>query len=994
MWDGIRKFFDDVQLAAESGGRQHDESGKPLVGRYRDGSMPKPADRAYGAGQMQLDTAQNVAKAHNVPWDQNRFLNDKQYNLDLADKHMGDLIKKYGDRTIARAAYHSGEPIVDRAIEKFGRKGFAQGLGPEGRKYIKMGSESRTPYYTNSSDRFLEGLESSLAPEVKASGNVRQNSSATFSSDSELNRRADVVESNLTEQGAQIEVLNQVSEAAQANARQALSQQLAETRSISDTITEGTTELRKKVVPIFQARGRVADQLDKINTMNPIERGIRGIFDLNYDRDYLEGQLDHYDRTLKARADDYDYLNRLHGVALQEVERRFQMETAMPALIQKQTEEDLGIVGMRITQSANMLGNLSDRIGTESRLIAAKAQAREDLLVRLDTPTITELMTQAQENDGIVAYNGVEFSYKELRDRVQQAETQELQFESHKMAVASNRMDLAEKYAINIAQTLTRSQLEAAINNGGIYNGVQIPQDVLTNLYQGAVSRDQTRAQDIANRMPAKVALQTGADYLKQSVGLYTRSKELMGNQAMEGSAAILNNGSQLVEQLVVATKNGEPPEVIAALTQQIAQNSANLDKFVGERILRSVGGDKRAAGYMQAFVYGTELSQGTAAEAMTYFALKGNLPAGMSLTPEARQVFGKAQKLVEQHRGDRINGKPITEGQLQQIVTQELVNSAPKIMGQARHDKLFGELPAVAQQTQHPFGRFDQTRWSEIRAESSMTAAEAVAHGLNTTPQNVLTMLRTGKPISNDEKGKELLAATQKEAGKYNAVEMQTMVRLLDSEPPVTPGRRNSSVMGDFIGSSKFATGVSTYGRALGSQSIGEYLTNPMVAGSTERNFIETRQGILDAQSMVHQTDRQLAQNPASNMMMKPVTRTGMILTAIPGIGKPGAKALEPFVRDFFTKYRETTSTPGIESPNNRFRREDAAMLAAFQGAKFEDPRMESYRKQAIKGWEDHATAQQGFIERMIETMDVVMEAGASATTMAPLFRSNDGVE
>lgn len=962
----LGEFFDSVQLAAESGGRQFDKNGKPLVGRYRDGSTPPPAQRAYGAGQMQIRTAQNVAKSHGIPWDENKFLTDKEYNLALADAHQGDLEKKYGDKTIARAAYHSGEPTVDKAIARYGREGFARGLGPEGREYIKMG----TPQ--SATDRILGQLDNTLRTpatpkETKSSSGVRQPENRIYNSDQELESRADAVEGNIRDQGAQIEVLNQVTEVAQAASRGALAKQLAETTAISNEIVEGTTELRKKVMPVFQARARVADQLDKVNTMNPLERGIRGIFDLNYDQDYLEGQLDHYDRTLNMRAADFDYLDKLHGVALREVERRYQIETAMPTLLEKQAEEDLGLVGMRIQQTSGLLGNLSDRIGTESRMIAVKAQAREDLLLRLDTPTITDLMTQAQQNNGIIDYNGVQFSYKELRDRVQAAETQELTMESHRMAVAGGRMDLAEKYAINLAQSLTRPQLEAAIQNGGVYNGIQIPQDVLTNLYQSQISRDQTRATDIANRMPATLALNTGADYLKQSIGLHHRGKELLGNKAMEGSAVFLDSGAQLVNQLVAAVKNKEPPEVVAELTRQIAVNSSNYDKFIGNKILQSVGGDKRAAGYMQGFVYGTELSQGTAAEAMTYFALKGNLPAGMSLTPEARQVFGKAQVLVEQHRNDRINGKPISEGQLQTIVTRELTESAPKIMGQARHDKIFGDLPAVAKQTGHPFGKFDSTRWSEIRSEASMSAAESVAHEVKTTPQNVLSMLRTGKPVSDDEKGKELLKLTLQSAGKYNAVESQTMVRLLDAEPPLQQGTRNSTVMSHYLGSPKFSGALHSYSQALGTTSIGEYLTNPMVAGATERNFLETRQTILDAQSTIHQTDRQLSQNPGSNRLLSPLNRTTMILTAIPGVGEPGAAKLAPFVNDFYKKYRGDFKGK-LETPNSQFRREDAAMLGALQAIRFEDPVMEGYRKTAVKGWEDHATAQQGFIERLIK--------------------------
>lgn len=814
---------------------------------------------------------------------------------------------------------------------------------------------------------YLADLESALGPEAKASQNVQQNSSRIFGSDQELATRADAVEGQLVQQGNQINVLDQAMEVAQTAAREAMTRQVEQTRDVSNEITAGTQALKEKVLPVFQARGRIADQLDKLATMNPLERGIRGIFDLNYDDDYLEGQLDRFDRTLKARSDDFNYLNQLHGVALQEIERRYSMDTAIPQLMQKQAEEDLGLTGMRITQTAGMLGNLRDRISTESQLISAKAMAREDLMGRLDIPTVTDLMTKAQENGGIVQYNGVEFSYKELRDRIQQSEQQELQTEAYKMSIASGRMDMATKYAENLARSLTRPQLEAAINNGGVYNGVQLPQDVLTNLYQGAISRDETRANVVAREMPAKLAMDTATSHLNQVTGLYQRGKSLFGNQAMEGSAPFTDRAGQLVRRLTQAVQNGEPPEVVAALTQQIAQNSEGYTKFMDDRILRQVGGDKRAAGYLKGFVYGSQLSPGTAAEALTYFAMKGNLPEGVSLSPEARQVFQKAQKLVQDHRGDRVNGKPISENQLMSIVQRDLTGAASQIMGQARHDNLWGDMPGVAAASNHPFGKFNRTRWAQIRSEAAMTGAEAIAKSLNTTPQNVLAMLRTGKPVTNDEAGRQLLTKTQQRAGEFNGVEMQTTVRLIDLEKQITPGRRNSSVLTDFIGSPQFSNGINTYGRSLGSQSMGEYLVNPLVSGATERNFIDTRQNLLDAQSRIHQTDRQLAQNPSSAILLQPRKRTAMILESMPGLGKEGAQALAPFVSQFYDSFGRG-EWPQLESPNSRFMREDAAMLAALQKTQFQDKRLETYRKLAIKGWNDHATAQQGFVTRMLD--------------------------
>lgn len=955
-------ILDEITAATESNDRNYDSNGRPV--RSPKGAlwkmqvMPSTA-RDPGFGLKPANP--------NDPEDMNRL--GREYRAKMEEKYGGDLAKMW-------AAYNAGPGRVDRAIKQYGAD-WVRGVPQETRDYIRKNmsavgergvSSSGVEIGVGNPERFFRGLESALGPEAKASQNVRQTSEAIFNSDGELNRRADATEAQIIKQGEAIDVLQQVTEIAQQGATEALTRQVQDTRAISGEIVAGTEALKEKVKPVFQARGRIADQLDKLNSMSPLERGIRGIFDLNYDQDYLETQLDNYDRTLQARAADFDYLNKLHGTAIQEIERRYNMDTAVPGLLKEQAQEDLGIVNMRIQQTAGLLGNLKDRITTESQMIAAKAGAREDLLQRLDIPTVTELMTQAQENGGVVGYNGVEFSYAELRNRVQAKEQQDLSMEAYRMSIASNRMDIAEKYAVNIARSLTRGQIEAAMANGGVHEGIQLPQDVLADLYQTAVGRDEIRAADIARRMPARLALQTGSDALNQALALHKRGVGLFGNTAMEGSRSYLDRGAALTQKLIEATRQNQPPEVIATLTQQIAENTNSYQKFVEERILRSVGGDKRAAGYLSGFVYGQPLSQGTAAEAMTYFAIKGNLPEGIALSPEARQVFARAQALVQQNRNQRVNGRQISEKALQQMVTQELVKVAPAIMGQARHRQIFSDLPGVAKASQHPFGRFDATRWSEINAEASNTAAEAVAAELDTTPQNVLRMLRTGKPVENSEAGKQLLQKTQEAAGKYNAVEMQTMVRLLDLEKQVKPGTRNSTVMLDFIGSGNFATGIKTYSGSLEGQSLGEYLIGPLTQGATERNFIQTRQGIADAQAQVNQADRQLAQNPSTNLVLKPLSRTRMIMQAIPGLSKSGADALAPFVRDFYDKYSQQGGNWGIETPNSRFRREDAALYSALQEARFEDKVLENYRKLAVRGWDDAATAQQGFIERLID--------------------------
>lgn len=838
---------------------------------------------------------------------------------------------------------------------------------------------------------FLAGLESVLGPETASSQNVTQNAATIFGSDAEMAKRGQAVEGVLNQQGQAIDVLDQVMQAAHAVQVQAMTQQVEDTSAISREIVDGVTELKNKVKPIFEARGRIADQLDKLNTMNPLERGIRGIFDLNYSAKYLEGQLDNFDRTLQARAADFDYLGKLHSTALGEIERRYNLDTALPNLAVKQAEEDLGIVGMRLTQTAGLLGNLKDQISGESMLIQAKAQARGDMMNRLDTPTLIDLMTKANQNGGIIQYNGVEFSHKELRDQIQTNEQRNLQIEAYKMSIANQRMDIADKYATNIARSLGKEQLEEAIANGGNYNGVQIPMDVLTSLYQTAIAQGELQAQQITSQLPASLALSTATDALNFATGLQNRATAVFGPKATAGSATYLNRGADLIRKLVQATQTpGTPSEVITALTQQIQKNSQEFQAHIDSVTLRAVGNDKKAAGFMQSFLMGTPMGQGSSVEAITYFALKGNLPAGIQMNPEARQIFAKAQQLVEQHRVNPNTQKARTEAELQTIVTRELTQAASQMVGVARFKRLWDDLPSVAKKTGHPLGKIDSQQWQQMLKSAEFDAAKAVARAINTGHDNVLRMYRTGKPLGDTQEDKELFALFEKASGTFNAVEQMSLAESLDSLPQATTGRRNSSVLADFLGSPQMMGAAETYTKAVGQNSFADYLVNPLAAGALESNIVSTREDLLTTQSSISAARRQAAREQPYGMMTQPVARATVILSSIDGIGSEGAQALAPTIRNIVEEFRggqgwakglpKASQLPAGQqlSPNAIMVHEDNVIYNRLASIKFQDPRLETYRKLAVKGWQDNATRTMGTLERIAEAAHAVIDSNS----------------
>lgn len=109
------------------GGNQFGPDGKPLT-------SPKGA---IGAAQVMPETAPEAARLAGLPWDPQRYQNDRDYNLAIGKAYYQSLVQRYkGDTVLAAAAYQSGPGNVDAAVAKYGPN-WVQGLGPQGQDYVR-----------------------------------------------------------------------------------------------------------------------------------------------------------------------------------------------------------------------------------------------------------------------------------------------------------------------------------------------------------------------------------------------------------------------------------------------------------------------------------------------------------------------------------------------------------------------------------------------------------------------------------------------------------------------------------------------------------------------------------------------------------------------------------------------------------------------------------------------------------------------------------------
>jgi soluble lytic murein transglycosylase len=105
--DAERAF--NILLGAESNYRQFDNSGKPLT-------SPKGA---IGIAQVMPDTAPEAAKLAGLPWDENRYKNDAEYNKALGFAYFQQMLRQNGgDLAKAFAAYNAGQGRLEKAIKK------------------------------------------------------------------------------------------------------------------------------------------------------------------------------------------------------------------------------------------------------------------------------------------------------------------------------------------------------------------------------------------------------------------------------------------------------------------------------------------------------------------------------------------------------------------------------------------------------------------------------------------------------------------------------------------------------------------------------------------------------------------------------------------------------------------------------------------------------------------------------------------------------------
>lgn len=133
----------------------------------KDGSWQTSFKGAVGPAQVMPGTAPLAAKLAGLPWDENKYRNDPQYNLALGEAYFAEQLREFGDPAKAAAAYNAGPGAVRRAMRRANRS------GGDWTSYLPATTKNGKVIDTTEKyvQRFQRNLGSSVSQSV-ASGNT------------------------------------------------------------------------------------------------------------------------------------------------------------------------------------------------------------------------------------------------------------------------------------------------------------------------------------------------------------------------------------------------------------------------------------------------------------------------------------------------------------------------------------------------------------------------------------------------------------------------------------------------------------------------------------------------------------------------------------------------------------------------------------------------------------------------------------------------------
>lgn len=1007
--NNTRKNFDAEQMRQESGGRQHDKNGNPLVGRYRDGTTPSKGKQAFGAGQMQIGTAKETAKKHGIPFDENRFMNDKEYNLDLADKHMGDLLQRYGgDRVKAKAAYHSGAGTVDKAIRTHGSDKFHLGLGPEGQAYIGRGN--KTSQGTGPDGKPIKAPPSRFGTDAtaqeKAALNQETNYEITnpFTKGAELGKevanaesRADSSDDVIMDAIARIQAITP-------QKKELLEQTVAAKTAINDDIQARTQDIIDRAKPLFQRREAIANRRAEMQGMSPFKRAIKGIFNPGYDNKTLNSVEATTNNQLAVITENHRELNQFQSVMLQSLQAEATDQESLLNFEVDDANEDSRLAIGALASANAQVASTTQALSLQGQLTATQARARQEVLSKLSPEQVNVALADARKNGSTAMVNGVELSIGELEEQSIGWQEKDLSLRSRQMALQSQELNIADMHETKIIENMTTGELTQAIQNGGEYQGQQLNLTKLTQGLQNAQARDGLIVNEAASAGAVDQFKSMNQAILAGNKSSIARMQQIFGKLPPSQAAFVTqqsNRLQQIASIVTEANKSGTGEKAIQSLLPEMTQLLQQQDAQITAMAARWAGGNKDMQAAGEAWMRGEPMTDESAAKGLIAMA-RGGMPANNRMTGPAAQTFKKIEAIVREHDSpslktagtalealnqDTKQSKAARERELQARVRNlaaqqfvdsnlnESINNAPQL---AREVKVNGK--------QHPFSRVRQSDWNYAIQKGDEDGYDVMANRMGLkSGEEAKRLFAQGErgamwaEIKNREDSSGNKFSTTGFAGltrQLNVSQTQSAMKILDSSASADDSFIPSQAYADLMSNPQFMRTVSDQVSRSVQGNFGAFIAGTPGVNRFDDALINYSRTVASSQVAYRDADRNRIVESQRRFKVDPYMQASMVLGAVDGLNQREEKLLLSAIKSQVGDISDSRTNvldgyysvkPKTVVNQDQMADYNSQIDQVILSGKFDDPNLERIRRIAAKDWKAYRDRTERSFNRFI---------------------------
>lgn len=803
-----------------------------------------------------------------------------------------------------------------------------------------------------------------LAPNPGQGENVGSPVVNPFDMGGRISHAADVMDSELQGQQAFLSQEDTDMAALQARRRARTEAFVQQAGAVNSTVEVGNRELLAATNPLLERAQAINDQLTHLATMNPLERGIRGIFDLHYNTGYLERTRTQLHSALEDASSRYQFVTSLQEQYMQHLQQGEALGGVSDALDLTEMDEKGRLHAQHMATAGAALQNLTSVVGANTQLVQAQSMARSTLLDTMDAPQINSMLATANAHGGQITVQGIPIPSSELHLRAANWDRLNTDLENAHVALASNRANLVEQNARRMITHMTEGQLEEAARNGGVFHGVQLPSDGITQAMGGFTNRRQieaANAMDAGGGATAGRALQQ-VNHLMQDSAARFRSVGNTGNDRWEmESAESYNEITRLSNQLTQAVHSGNADAVAPAIMQRLTALKTAFDARVATYAGRLAGGAPMTTQVMTAYLRGEPINSDQASQSMLELVDRGGLPTTMRASPTFRAIYDlteRAARVVDSQHAPGSGHEVNAQERSRMILNLAHSMRLPDQVNEANMTQMFGAVPQIARQMNHPFGRVDPNDFARAMQQGNADGYARIAGNLNMDAATVQALDRgnwTPPAGMNPDQANQLRQRFTQVQGQLASIQQAAFLQHLDESPSAQGGFQPSRAYIDLINSNGFLQATHRFEQMQSNYSYGDAVASSMGGGT---GLVQTaaQYGSHMRSIQNQRTIEQVGGSRSGYGMYStvPQIRTRVVLGAIPDLNASDENHLLAAVRQ---------AVPGFDQPNPAGNQQVRDFIVGHQ---FQDPNLERIRRVAAREWDRTAETQDRAMSRM----------------------------